>query len=136
MKTSCISIIRAAYHLFGGSVCGGAILMTSSGAQAQNLFEADGSGYIYEFTLGGVESTFASGVGMSSGLAFNSAGDLFVVDAGSTIVYEFTSGGVRSYFTDWGSPTCWGMAIDSASNVYVSCAMNGCIYKYTPNGTQ
>ena len=38
------------------------------------------SGNIYEFTPGGVQSTFASGLSAPNELAFNSAGDLFVAD--------------------------------------------------------
>ena len=37
---------------------------------AGDLFEADYSGHIYEFTPGGVQSTFASGLNDPIGLAF------------------------------------------------------------------
>jgi hypothetical protein len=69
---------------FGGLVCAGAVVLFSSNASAQNLFEADDhTGNIYEFTPGGTQSTFASGLSLGdvsgpSGLAFNSADDLFV----------------------------------------------------------
>ena len=43
-------------------------------------------------------STFASGLYGPYGLAFNSAGNLFVADYGSGNIYEFTPGGVRSTF--------------------------------------
>jgi sugar lactone lactonase YvrE len=73
--------------------------MSTTNAQAQNLFEADyGSGHIYEFTPGGVQSTFASGLSTPFGLAFDSAGNLFEADRGSGNIYEFTPGGVRSTF--------------------------------------
>ena len=49
---------------------------------AGDLFEADhGSGNIYEFTPGGTQSTFASGLNAPDGLAFNSAGNLFEADS-------------------------------------------------------
>jgi hypothetical protein len=64
---------------------------------AGDLFEADGgSGNIYEFMPGGVQSTFAS-VPNPNSLAFDSAGDLFVT-AGGDNIYEYTSGGVQSTF--------------------------------------
>jgi hypothetical protein len=48
------------YHPFG-------LAFNSTG----DLFEADyGSGNIYEFIPGGVQSTFASGLGKLTGLAF------------------------------------------------------------------
>ena len=52
--------------------------MLASSAQAQNLFVESG-GNIFEFTPGGAQSTFASGLS-PDGLAFNSAGDLFEAD--------------------------------------------------------
>ena len=61
MKTKFKFTLRAACHLFGGVVCAGAILLMASRAQAQNLFVSDySSGNIYEYTPGGVQSTFAS----------------------------------------------------------------------------
>lgn len=64
-------------------------------AQAQNLFVSDsGSGNIYEFTPGGVQSTFASGLSGPTGLAFDSVGNL-LVSAGNN-VYELTPNGARS----------------------------------------
>jgi hypothetical protein len=71
METKCKSIIRDAYHFFGGALCAGAVLLIASSAQAQNLFEADGySGNIYEFTPSGVQTAFASGLNHPFGLAF------------------------------------------------------------------
>ena len=77
-----------------------------------NLFQADErSGNIYEFTPGGVRSTFASGLpvegdGGLDGLAFNTAGDLFASDFGSGNIYEFTPGGAQSTFASGlGGPT-------------------------------
>jgi hypothetical protein len=49
-----------------------------------------------EFTPGGVESTFASGLNGPVGLAFNDAGDLFEADNASGEICEFTPGGARS----------------------------------------
>jgi hypothetical protein len=52
------------------------LILLTAFVQGQNLFEADaggagaGSGNIYEFTPGGVRSTFASGLYAPVGLAF------------------------------------------------------------------
>ena len=71
------------------------MLITSS-AQGQNLFVQDSvSGDIYEYTLGGARTTFASGLSLPDGLAFNSAGDLFEADNGSGNIYEYTPSGVQ-----------------------------------------
>ena len=100
MKTKFKSIIRNACHLFGRAVCAGAVLLIASGAQAQNLFVTGwDSGSIYEFTPGGVKSTFASGVNNPAGLAFDSAGDLFVSGYyGGNNITEITPAGARSTF--------------------------------------
>jgi sugar lactone lactonase YvrE len=72
----------------------GVLLLTASNAQAQNLFEtSSGDGSIYEFTTNGVQSTFASGLSSPHGLAFDSAGDLFVADTGNHRILEFTNNG-------------------------------------------
>src|SRR5271169_5483505 len=68
-------------------------------ASAQNLFVSDDvANNIYQYTPGGVQSTFASGLNQPWGIAFNSAGNLFTADTGSGNIYEFTPGGVRSTF--------------------------------------
>jgi DNA-binding beta-propeller fold protein YncE len=84
----------------------------ASSAQAQNLFVASG-GNILDFTPGGGQSTFASGLGYPNGLAFNSAGNLFVTDTGGGNVYEFTPGGARSTFAS-GLPYPIALAFNSA----------------------
>jgi hypothetical protein len=63
------------------------------------LFVSDkDSNSIYEFTPGGAQSTFASGLNGPCGLAFDSAGNLFEADEYSGNIYEFTPGGTRSTF--------------------------------------
>ena len=136
MKTKFKSIIRAAYHSFSGAVCAGAVLLIASGAPAQNLFEADfNSGNIYEFTPGGVRSTFASGVYHPDGLAFNSAGDLFVSDFDGNSITEITPGGAQSTFAS-GLNEPVGLAFDSAGNLFEAEANSGNIYEFTPGGAQ
>jgi hypothetical protein len=135
LKTKCKSIIRAACHSFSGAVCAGAVLLIASSAQAQNLFEADrGSGNIFTFTPGGVQTTFASGLNAPLGLAFNSAGNLFEADYGSGNIYEFTPGGAKSTFaTGLGNPEA--LAFNSAGNLFVSVQGTG-IYEFTPSGAK
>ena len=67
-------------------------------ASPGDLYEADnGSGNIYEFTPNGTQSTFASGLNEPGGLAFNSAGNLFVADLDGNIL-EFTPDGMHTTF--------------------------------------
>src|SRR5277367_2515966 len=65
---------------------GAVSLLVSINASAQNLFVASSSlgsfiktpGTVYEYTPGGVRSTFASVSPSPHGLAFDAAGNLFV----------------------------------------------------------
>ena len=98
MKTRIESAVRIMVRSFGEAVCAAAVTLVASSAPGQNMFEVDyGSGNIYEFTPGEARSTFASGLYEPTGLAIDSAGDLFVGDGG-TLIYKFTPGGGRSPF--------------------------------------
>ncbi|MGD0087216.1 MAG: NHL repeat-containing protein [Verrucomicrobiota bacterium] len=104
-------------------------------SMAQNLFEADSvSGTIYEFTPGGVRSTFAS-VTSATGLAFNSAGNLFVTDPTHDNIDEFTPGGTESTFASGVQNPC-GLAFDSAGNLFVADQIGGNIDEFTPGGAE
>jgi len=71
-------------------------MLIASSAPAQNLFVDTAGSRITEITTGGAQSTFASGLSNPFGLAFNSAGNLFVADNGSGNIYEYTTGGAQS----------------------------------------
>src|SRR6266496_2074951 len=103
-ETKLRSGIGLTRHLIGGVLCLAAISLICSSASAQNLFAVDpANGNIDEFTPNGVRSTFASGLFYPGALAFDGAGNLFVVDSGFdydfvsyAAVYKFTPSGVRS----------------------------------------
>src|SRR5437588_10214695 len=93
----------AAHHLIGSTICLAALSLICASAPAQNLFMSDGYsgishnlGHIYKFTPNGASSTFAGRLDGPEGLAFDSAGNLFVASGGS--IYKFTPGGTRSTF--------------------------------------
>jgi hypothetical protein len=138
MKTKCKSIIRAACHSFVGVVCPAVVMLIASSAQAQNLFVASyGGGIIYEFTPGGVQSTFAS-VSYPGGMAFDSTGNLFVAGYANGNIYKITPGGVQNTFA-LGVAGIQALAFDSASNLYatvVNGPTNGVVYKFTPGGVR
>jgi hypothetical protein len=140
--------IQTLWHSFRLAARAGAGLLMAASAPAQNLFEADeDSGTVYEFTTNGVQSTFASGLSVPIGLAFNSAGDLFVACGGgsgqsSGYICKITPAGVQSTFVS-GLYQPWGVAFNSVGNLFVACVGNqitnlgaGQIIEITPNGTQ
>src|SRR5208282_3233048 len=79
-------------------------------------------------------STFASGVAGPSGLAFNSAGDLFVGVSNIGLITEFTPGGVQSTFGLAVAPV--GLVFNSGGNLLYAAWPIGKIIEFTPNGTQ
>jgi hypothetical protein len=90
MKTQFKSKIRAARYSIGGAVCVGVVLLIASRVQGQNLFVSYwGNNTLYEITPAGEQSTFASGFDESlQGLAFNSAGNLFMSVTGGEGITE------------------------------------------------
>ena len=87
-----------------------------------------------------MQSTFASGLSSPFGLAFNSAGNLYVSDAGSDTIYKFTPNAMQSTFAALPNATPYGVTFNSAGNLFVAAsggdAGNGTIYEYTPLGVQ
>src|SRR5437868_2432748 len=72
-------------------------LFVTTGYRDDFGFPINGSGKIYKLTPNGLRTTFASGLDLPTGMAFDSAGNLFVSDFGGNI-YKFTPSRVRSTF--------------------------------------
>ena len=140
MKTNHKSTLSATCQLFSRSVFLVAVVLIAFSTEAQNLFVS--SYYwntIFEFTPGGVQSTFYSGLNYGAGLAFNSAGDLFVANFGELIpnntITKITPDGVESTFAS-GLDNPNGLAFDSAGNLFVANGNGGTITKITPDGVE
>jgi sugar lactone lactonase YvrE len=122
-------------RFLGGAVCAGTLLLMASSAPAQNLFVSDYSaGNVYEYTPGGVQSTFASGLDHPLGMAFDAAGNLFVAntaqnsgDQGS--ITEISRAGQQSTFASGLDPIA--LAFNNTGNLFVADYNSGNIYKYT-----
>jgi uncharacterized repeat protein (TIGR03803 family) len=142
MKTKLKSPMRATCHSFGGVVCAGAVWLIATCAHAQNLFVADWtSGNVYEFTPNGARSTFATGLSYPDGMAFDSAGNLFVACQGGGIggggsIIKITPSGAQSNFAS-GLTTPNQVAFDNAGDLFVGTGGSpGNLYEYTPGGGQ
>src|SRR5258707_13202400 len=107
------STIGIAGQLFSRVACLGAVILICSSASAQNLFVSGNArlkncrppcGVIYKFSWDGGQSIFAAGLNTPGDVAFDSAGNLFVVDYdgdelfGKAAVYKITSNEVRTTF--------------------------------------
>jgi sugar lactone lactonase YvrE len=111
----------------------------------------NGGGFIYEYTPGGVQSTFAPGLSRPRGVAFDHSGNLFVVtntfdSVSGTFqpsIVKITPDGVQSTFaTISGDFFGSGLAIDASGNIFVMAVDDtspvgaSTIYEFTPNGVQ
>lgn len=108
-------------------------------------------GFIYQYTPGGVQSTFASGLNRPRGLRFDGFGNLFVASMicnGFGICHGFvvkiTPDGVQSSFAALSQQDFQpeGIAFDQAGNLFVMAIdltdpnLASTIYKFTPGGVQ
>ena len=132
-ETKFKSLLHLASHVLTRTVYSGAVILICSSASADNLFvsSADsesGLGHIYEFTPNGVRSTFASGLNYAYGLAFDTAGKLFVT---ADAIYKFTPDGVRTRFASGPAGT---LACDSTGNLFVATGDSD-LYEFPINGS-
>ncbi len=98
-----------------------------------NVYSLDlNQGRVYKITKAGVVAVMATGLNGPEALAFNSQGDLFVVNQGGTVT-RITRAGVISAFAKL-PDELYGVAIDADDNLYVSNHNSGTISKITRSG--
>jgi sugar lactone lactonase YvrE len=95
--------------------------------------EENSSHSILKFTPEGVKSTFATGLGSPSDIAFDHSGNLFVTEMSSNSILKYTPGGNKSTFATGNDFD--DMAFDTAGNLFVS-QFGDLIFKFTPDGTR
>jgi sugar lactone lactonase YvrE len=149
-ETKFKSALGLAGRLVSRIACLGAVILICSSASAQNLFVSGsmppknchgGCGVIYRFTWDGGQSLFASGLTDPWDLAFDSRGNLFVVDydraelVGAAAIYKITPNGVRTTFATGLSYHSY-LAVDRAGNLFVADYDDGIIYNYKPTGSR
>jgi DNA-binding beta-propeller fold protein YncE len=155
MKTKLIEAkLKSALGLTGRLLsriaCLGAVILTCATASAQNLFVSgseptkncfDGCGAIFKFTWDGGKSIFATGLTNPWDVAFDSAGNLYVVDydrsglLGNAAIYKITPNGARTRFASGLSYPCY-LAVDRTGNVFAADYNHGIIYEYKPTGSR
>jgi sugar lactone lactonase YvrE len=127
-----------------------AAILTCANASAQNMFVSGtmppkncwgGCGVVYQFTWDGGQSIFAAGLTDPLDVAFDSAGNLFVVGydrsgfLGDASIYKITSNGARTLFASGLRYPSY-LAADAAGNVFAADYNRGIIYKYKPTGSR
>ncbi len=122
------SALRRVGRFFSMVALGAAILICSS-ASAQNLFVSgrdSGGGEIFKFTWDGAQSIFASGLYKPRDMAFDSAGNLFVMDymilgesIGNAAIFKITPNGTLTIFASRISYAS-SLAVNKAENLFVA----------------
>ena len=141
-KFNCVGGII--HKLFSGVTCLGAVILICASASAQNLFVSGSDtrgGEIFKFSWDGGQSIFASGLTDPWDVAFDSAGNLYVVDydrsglRGDAAIYKITPNGARTTFASGLSYPSY-LAVDRAGNVFVADYDHGVIYECKPAGSR
>jgi hypothetical protein len=98
------------------------------------LFESDpGSNSILKFDFLGNATTFATGLGLPWGLAFDSSGNLY--EGSDSSIFKFTPSGFKTLIADGlGLPTA--LAFDSDGDLFVADHFVKKILEINPDGTQ
>jgi len=138
----------------GRLACLATLILICATASAQNMFvsgfgccvceasnDASSCGQIFEFTWDGRQSIFASRLTAPGDVAFDNAGNLFVVDyeplalIGDAAVYKITPNGTRTVFASGLSYPSYLIA-DRTGNLFVADYNHGTIYKYKSDGAR
>ncbi len=113
-------------HIYGLAYAANGVLyaVSQTGGGSVTEFNSDGS----------VKTTFASGLGQSFGIAFNSSGKVFVSGSAAGDIFEFNADGTGKTVFASGLSIPTGIAFDSAGNLYVAEAGAGRIDVFDPSG--
>jgi len=145
-RTKFASAIPGVGELFCRVACFAAAILICSSAAAQNLFVSGRDtqgGEIYKFTWDGQQSIFASGLYKPWDMAFDSTGNLFVVDymilnsdrVGNAAVFKITPSGPLTIVASRLSYAS-SLAVNRAGILFVADYDSGIIYKYKPDGSR
>jgi len=114
-----------------------AILAVPISGRADTLYIVGSGGNIQGFDTAtganlGVFADAPTGPWSPSGMAVDSAGDLFVANQGNNTIEKFTPNGVGSVFANTAEQP-WALAFNSAGNLFVA-SWSDTIQEFTPQG--
>src|ERR1051326_8143681 len=134
LETKFESVIPGVGGLFCRLACFGAVILFCSDAATPNLFLyrqlapkhcPSRCGALYVLTWDGRQSIYAAGLTNPWDVAFDNAGNLFVVDqersrlAGDATIYKITPSGARTMFAR-GMSYPYYLTADSAGHMFVA----------------
>jgi len=146
-------LVRRGFVLIATAAVLAAVLAPITAHAQNNLYvsiNGNGSnsgGSIFEYTLAGTQTTFASGLSRPRGLAFDGIGNFFVATTFDTPrdgfhgrILKFTPRGKVSTLGNAAHNFFEGVATDSAGNVFAMTQDEntdvGTIFKFAPDGTR
>jgi hypothetical protein len=147
------SDLGGAYAIYKVAPDGTVSLFTSNGVKTPHGMVFDDAGNLFVtqtsestvryFAPDGTSTVYADasdGLSHPVDLIFDATGNLFVTNntggpTGTGSVIKFTPEGEASVFADSGFSKAYGIAIDSAGNIYVSNYGGNTIEKFAPDGT-
>ncbi len=122
-----------------GSMAGMLVCCLPGETMAQNLFASD-TAHIYQFTPGGAYTRLATSSGYITGLAVDSAGNLYYGNTGDGTVVKVAPDGTSTIFA-MGLTQPAALAFNNAGDLFVSevpgyGAGTGTILEFSPNGAR
>ena len=117
-------------------VCAGFTLLLAAPARPDILNLSQNNGVIAKFNGGTVGTSFASGLGLPTGIAFDTAGNLFISELSHRRIMKASPSGAVSVFAASGLLQAVCIAFDRAGNLYAADQGDATIVKFTPNGVR
>ena len=112
-----------------------ALLAASTGAHADTVYVSNIlANHVKRFTADGVGCVFANTGDQPNGLAFDSAGNLYVGRQSANTIVKFSSTGTNLGVFASNVANPYALAFDSVGNLYVANAGDNTIAKITPGG--
>lgn len=126
-----LQLNKTPFRFFAAVAIASALISIS--ASAASILVTETAQLIEKFSPDGVGAAFNNTL-YARGIAFDSAGNLYVTDEVRNQIIKFTSGGIATVFADAsdGLNTPGALAFDDSGNLFV--ANNPTIQKFTPDG--
>ncbi len=109
------------FHAYSRFVALVGSLLVAGNLLAQVYVSDDGNDVIYQIATNGSTATYASGVGVPEGLAFDSSGNLYVTNGSSSLLKVTPGGAVTTLATGVGNQA---VAVGPDGNIYVANGSN------------
>jgi len=104
---------------------------------AGNVYMADtNSQRVVKVAPGGAQTTIASGLSLSGGMAVDGAGNVYAVDLTNNRLVKVAPDGTQTIIVSGFAFPPTGVAVDWAGNLYLSEPRNDSVVKVAPDGTQ